>query len=101
MTTIPRRRLWATAFYRLALVVAFLLSGLLLAAGVSTGFIGVDPRSPWTLWAIVLIANPFVGLSVRHYYQAQFEKERNLVILAALMVGLVALHAILMFDLSG
>jgi hypothetical protein len=78
MTDASRSLSWATHLYRGALLLAFMLSAMLLSAGISFGFFGFDLTSLWSWWAIFLILNPFAGLGLRHFYPATFDNARNL-----------------------
>lgn len=90
----------ATVYWWLALAAGFLLSAMLVSAGVAFNFPDFDVTSPLTLWAIILIANPFAALAIRHIYRANFDRAQNLAFLATGVLTLVVLHATVMLYLD-
>lgn len=90
----------ATAFYRLSLVCAFILSGTLVATIFNSGLTNDDLRSLWTLWIVILIANPFAAIAFRYYYRKQLENDESLALFAGVILGLVGLHISLLVSLQ-
>jgi len=78
----------------------FVLSAMLLSAGVSFGFMGFDLASPWAWWAIFVVLNPFAALGLRHLFPARFNDARNLTLLGLATGSVVVLHVLLMLSFA-